>query len=228
MRTQLALAPVVAFLALGQACAPPRTVPDLGTTPSLAPRDVAVGGEWKQPPKFTVDLTEPAFLTLFVVVPNHAAQLLAVTSTDPNSPFSAGSHVLQAAPARPQALNQPAGPIEGGAYPDLGAACAVTDFVKETTQQDTGVITFATPTTSPPIVTCAVPGVGRLSSMPKVALDRYLLVLASDKPVAGNAVAAALARLDVTGTPREVSERVAAFAARESGAAHWGARAIRY
>ncbi len=73
MRTQLALAPVVAFLALGQACVPPRTVPDLGTTPSLAPRDVAVGGEWKQPPKFTVDLTEPAFLSLFVIVPNHAA-----------------------------------------------------------------------------------------------------------------------------------------------------------
>ncbi len=136
--------------------------------------------------------------------------------------------MLQAAPARPQALNQPAGAIEGGAYPDLGAACAVTDFVKETKQQDKDVITFGTPTTSPPIVTCAVPGFGQPSSMPKVALDRYLLVLASDKPVATDAVAAALARLDIAGTPREVSERVAAVAARQSGAAHWGARAIRY
>jgi len=227
MRTQLLLAPFVGLFALGPACAPPRAVADLGTTPSLAPSDVTVGEEWKQPPKFTVELTEPAFLTLFVVVPNHAAQLLAFTSTDPKSPFSTGSHVLQAAPAR-QALNQPAGATEGGAYPDLGAACAVTDFVKETKQQDTNVITFATPTTSPPIVTCAVPGIGRVSSMPKVPFDRYLLVVASDKPVARDAIAAALERLDVAGSPREVTELVAELAARESGAAHWGARAIRY
>jgi len=228
MRTQLVLAPLVAFVALGQGCAPPRAVGDLGTVPSLAPRDVSVGGEWKQPPKFTVDLTEPAFLTLFVVVPNHAAQLLAVTSTDSDAPFAAGSHVLQAATAHPQSPNRPTGAIEGGAYPDLGAGCAVTDFVKETKQQDKDVITFATPTTSPPIVTCTVPGVGRVGSMPKVAFDRYLLVVASDKPVARGAIAAALEQLDVAGTPREVSERVAALAARESGAAHWGARAIRY
>jgi len=53
-------------------------------------------------------------------------------------------------------------------------------------------------------------------------------VLASDKPVAGNAIAAELQRLDMAGTPREVTERVAELAARQSGAAHWGARAIRY
>ncbi len=228
MRTQLALAPVVALFALGQSCAPPRTVADLGTAPSLAPRDVTVAAEWKQPPKFTVELSEPAYLTLFVVVPNHAAQLLAFTSTDSGSPYSAGTHTLQGALGHPHALNQPAGAIEGGAYPDLGAACAVTDFVQETTRQDSDVITFATPTTSPPIVSCAVPGVGQVSSMPKVAFDRYLLVLASDKPIAGVAVAAALGRLDMAGTPREVTERVAELAARQSGAAHWGARAIRY
>jgi len=49
--------------------------------------------------------------------------------------------------------------------------------------------------------------------MPKVAFDRYLLVVASDKPVARGAIAAALEQLDVR-HPREVSERVAALAAR--------------
>ena len=228
MRTQRALVLVVTLFALGQSCAPSRTVADLGPAPSLAPRDVTVAAEWKQPPKFTVALSEPAYLTLFVVVPNHVAQLLAVTSTDSGSLYSAGSHTLRAAQAHPHALNQPSGGIEGGPYPDLGAACAVPDFVKETKQDDKDVITFATPTTSPPIVSCAVPGVGRVSSMPKVPFDRYLLVLASDKPVAGNAIAAELQRLDMAGTPREVTERVAELAARQSGAAHWGARAIRY
>jgi len=64
--------------------------------------------------------------------------------------------------------------------------------------------------------------------MPGATFDRYLLAVATDKPVAREAIAAALERLDVSGTPREVSERVAALAAREAQAVQWGARAIRY
>ena len=67
--------------------------------------------------------------------------------------------------------------------------------MRETTVHDTSVITFATPTTSPPILTCSWPGLGRLAPMPGAPLDRYLLVLATDQPVALDAVAQSLERL---------------------------------
>ena len=164
-------------------------------------------------------------MTLFVVVPNHGAQLLPTTGRA-DSLFGPGTHVLHPVGAD---VGQSRGPvIEGGAYPDLGAACAVGDFVKETTVHDTSVITFATPTTSPPIVTCSRPGLGRPTPLPGARFDRYLLALATDRPVAPEVVAAALERLDLTGSPREVSERIAALAARASKSAQWEARAIRY
>ena len=221
--------PGLGSLALG--CAPPSTVADLGPAPTLGP-GVQVRQEWRQPPTITVDLSQPAFVTLFVVAPNHSADLL--TLVTPDSFFASGTHVLRLAAGEAPRSGPP---IAGGAYPDLGAACAVPDFVQQTTrisvglggeEQKTDVITFATPSTSPPIVTCSVPGLSRPAPMPGAVFDRYLLAVATDKPVVRDAVGSALARLDVSGTPREVSERVAALAAREAKAVHWGARAIRF
>lgn len=227
---------VVALTMLGlgsltHGCAAPRSVADLGPAPALGP-GVQVREEWKQPPTITVNLSQPAFVTLFVVAPNHGADLL--TLVTPDSFFAVGTHVLLT--AAPEARRT--GPaIAGGAYPDVAAACAVADFMQETTrisigpggeEQKTDVITFATPSTSPPIPTCSVPGFARPAPMPGATFDRYLLAVATDKPVARQAVAAALEGLDVSGTPREVSERVAALAAREAQAVQWGARAIRY
>jgi hypothetical protein len=59
-------------------------------------------------------------------------------------------------------------------------------------------------------------------------LDRYLLVVATSLPLHDDAVANALDGLDVTGSPREVSDRVASLVARVSRVTEWGARAIRY
>jgi hypothetical protein len=225
----------VAMLGLGPlslACAPPSTVSDLGTTPALGP-DVSVRQEWKQPPTFTVVLPQPAFLTLFVVSPDHSAELVPLATAD--APFAAGAHVLRPVPAEARRQNGPA--AAGGTYPDYAAPCAVQDFVKETIQTTTGpggveqktdVITFSTPTTSPPIVTCAVPGFEELGATSRPTFDRYLLVVATDKAMATSAVARALSGLDVSGSPREVTERVATLAAREAGATQWGARAVRY
>ena len=236
MRSRLIVVSFLGLAPIAQGCAPPKTVANMGTTPSFEP-GLAVGEEWRQPPTFTVDLARPAYLTLFVVVPNHSAELLTVSAVEPDAMLAAGTHALRPAPQRTRAPLRSAGSIDGGTYPDLGAGCAVTDFAKETIQLSTGpdgkeqkadVITFATPTTSPPIVTCSVPGFGHFAPAPRIAPDRYLLVLATDKPVAREAIAGALERLDVAGTPREVSERVAALAAQGSHATEWGARAIRY
>ena len=110
------LLPLVAFVAVGalsQGCAPPRTESGLGTTPSLGP-DVTVREEWEQPPTFAVELAQPAFLTLFVVTPNHGARLLATTGR-PDSLFAAGTHQLH--PVRAE-VGQPRGPaIDGGHIP---------------------------------------------------------------------------------------------------------------
>ena len=236
MRSRLIVVSFLGLAPIAQGCAPPKTVANMGTTPSFEP-GLAVGEEWRQPPTFTVDLARPAYLTLFVVVPNHSAELLTVSAAEPDAMMAAGTHALRPAPQRTRAPLGSAGSIDGGTYPDLGAGCAVTDFAKETIQLSTGpdgkeqkadVITFATPTTSPPIVTCSVPGFGHLAPAPRIAPDRYLLVLATDKPVAREAIAGALERLDVAGTPREVSERVSALAVQGSHATEWGARAIRY
>jgi hypothetical protein len=59
-------------------------------------------------------------------------------------------------------------------------------------------------------------------------LDRYLLVVATSQPINREAVAGALDDLEVTGSPREVSDRVASLVARVSRVTEWGARAIRY
>ena len=232
MRAHITFVSILGLGPLALACAPPSTVSDLGTTPTFGP-GVSVRQEWKQPPAFTVILPQAAFLTLFVVSPNHGAELVPLAPAD--MPFAAGTHVLR--PVQAEARRQGGPAVAGGTYPDHAAPCAVTDFVKETTQSTTGpggveqktdVITFSTPTTSPPIVTCAVPGFEELGATSRPTFDRYLLVVATDKAVATSAIAGALLGLDVTGSPREVTERVATLAAREAGATQWGARAVRY
>jgi hypothetical protein len=131
--------------------------------------------------------------------------------------------VLRATANEPRRVSAPA--IAGGTYPDPAASCALTDVVKETTQsavgpdgtiQKTDVISFASPTTSPPITTCSVAGFGEGTSMAGTPLDRYLLVVATSQPINREAVAGALDDLDVTGSPREVSDRVASLVARVS------------
>lgn len=233
MRPSSLAGSLVAVASLMPGCAPPRTVSGLGTMPSRGP-DVTVREEWKQPATFTIDLAQPAFLTLFVIAPNHGAELLRTTGR-PDSLFAAGTHVLH--PVRGDA-GRPRGPaIPGEAYPDLAAPCTVTDFVKETVlitpgpggaEQKTDLITFAGPSTTPPIRTCAVPGIGHTTPTAGVPFDRYLLVLATDKPVARGSIEGVLDELDVTGTPREVNERVATLIARETGTTQWGARAVRF
>lgn len=232
MRSLMLVVSMVGLGSLVQGCAPPSAVGDLGTRPSLGP-DVTVRQEWKQPTTVTVALTQSAFLSVFRVAPNQSAELVTLAASD--SLFAAGTHVLQ--PLATVARRESGAAMTGGAYPDLGQPCAVTDFVKETSQISTGpdgveqkkdVITFATPSTSPPILTCAVPGFGDVGSSPRAGVDRYLLVVATDRPVTPRVMAQALARLDVTGTLQEVSARVAALAAREAGATQWGARAVRY
>ena len=232
MRSLILAVSMVGLGSLVQGCTPPSTVSDLGTTPSLGP-DVTVRQEWKQPVTVTVALSRSAFISVFQVTPNHSAEVVPIAA--PDSLFAAGTHVLR--PPATVTRRENGAVMTGGAYPDLAQTCAVTDFVKETTQISTGpdgveqkrdVITFATPSTSPPILTCSVPGFGEVGPSPRTGFDQYLLVVAMDKPVTSRAMAKALARLDLTGTPQQVNERVAALAAREAGATQWGARAVRY
>jgi hypothetical protein len=231
MTSRVGIVSVVSVTSLSLACIPPRTVSDLGPAPSLAPL-VSIRTQWRQPPTYTIDLSRSAYVSFYAITINHGVTTVAVATAE--SLFAAGTHVLRAMANEPR-VRAPA--IAGGTYPDPSASCAVTDVVKETTQsavgpdgtiQKTEVITFASPTTSPPITTCSVAGFGEGTSMAGTPLDRYLLVVATSQPINREAVAGALDDLDVTGSPREVSDRVAALVTRVSRVTEWGARAIRY
>lgn len=232
MSARVGFVSAVSVISLSLACIPPRAVTDLGPAPSLAPQ-VSIRTGWRQPPTYTIDLSRSAYVSFFSVTINYG--VTPVTLATPESLLAAGTHVLRATAHEPRRVRAPE--IAGGTYPDPGASCAVTDFARETTQssvgpdgaiQKTDVITFASPTTSPPITTCSVAGFGQGTTMAGTPLDRYLLVVATSRPVRREAVASALNDLDVTGSPREVSERVASLVARVSGVTEWGAHAIRY
>jgi len=232
MSSRVGIVSLVTVTSLSLACIPPRTVSDLGPAPSLAPQ-VSVRTHWRQPPNYRIDLSRSAYVSFYSVTINRGVTTVALATAE--SLFAAGTHVLRATANEPRRVIAPA--IAGGTYPDPAASCAVTDVVKETTQsavgpdgtiQKTDVITFASPTTSPPITTCSVAGFGQGTSMAGTPLDRYLLVVATSLPVHDDAVVSALDGLDVTGSPREVSDRVASLVARVSRVTEWGARAIRY
>src|SRR5690349_1533968 len=189
---------VIAVAALA-ACVHPHPITDIGPEHSLNPLDVSVQKDGKGIVQVDLTTGQAAYITVFAVERNDSATLLVQSPESASVWLTPGTHHLTLRPI-PRPIPKPARPDP---VPDLLSSMGLT----RGTFQPLVEPCFVARPTDPQL--CPVPSTEPLVPAQRVPPARYLLFVATDKPLDLDKVQERLRALDLSADGRELLTEVA-------------------
>jgi hypothetical protein len=158
----------------------------------------------------TVALAEPAYVTLLTVVPQLGSARVVQLAAPQTAPLVPGTHMVPIVQARFE-------PTAPALDTRMGAMRA----------EPIGGLPYETCENNPNEI-CTPPVTRQLTPVQRPRAERYVLVLATNAPIAAFDLDRALLDLEPSTDPGAALQHIARTAIEMSGATRWGAQAVRH